>query len=524
MWSQEDDIRKPLLNNSGFPSDYEQQRESGSGSYRSGSGKSTSRKCNDILFLILFVGVLIGMGIVSGIAYKRGDPSQLLPSNEYIDHLGNSTEGIIVSGVQDAVAQMRKNKDVLIYSVAISIVVAAVWMELLKNFTRLFIYLTLCIGVALVICLGALFIYLGHKEGSESTMIVGGCVIALSALLIAVILYLRKSIDLTCAMFTETCRGVQRSPTVFVVGFIIILFFVGFIAYWTSSLIYLFSIPGHNIEWGSNSSDSNELPHFDTKIRNLMFFMIFGFCWVTSFISAVFQHVVAGAVSHWYFSRDPTGQTEVGSQNAFGSLGRALSTSLGSLAFGSLIIGFIEFFEWMLRISKKVNAENKLVVMLLSCVQCILGCIEGIVKWINKFGYIYVAMHGYSFCTATKSCFELIQRQMFSAVIMDFIGSFVLLLGKFLVCAGTALFSSLILYCTGRSLKENALTVGLAALFAFCIANIFTHIIGIGTDTIFVCYLEDLEVNGPSNLFISNDLHDLLQEKCNETKKKNDSN
>ncbi|EGG17189.1 hypothetical protein DFA_08176 [Cavenderia fasciculata] len=528
MWAQEEEVRKPLLSGGsdyyGIDDDSSSKKKSSSSSDVQGVRKTS---CNDILFLILFLGCVVAMAVISGFAYSRGNPSVLIPQNQIINTIGNQTEQVITSGIQNAVAQMRQNKDVLIYSVILSIALAAVWVELLKNFTRFFIYLTLCLGVALVVCLGGVFVFIGRKEDSEATQIVGYCLMASTIILIAVIIYLKKSIDLTCAMFTETCRGVQRNPSVFIVGFLVIIAFVGFLAYWTSSFIYLFSIPGQSITIGdsSDSSDIIGLPHFNSKIRNLMFFMIFAFCWVTSFISAVFQHVVAGAVSHWYFSRNPTGETNIGNHNAFTSLGRALSTSMGSLALGSLIIGFIEFMGVMLRISKNTNAENKLLVFVINCLQCILSCVEGIVRWVNKFGYIYVSMHGYSFCKSTKDCFDMVSRNMFSAIIMDFIGSFVLLLGKFLVTAGTGIFSSLLLYALGRSLKDNALTVGLAALFAFCITNIFTHIIGIGTDTIFVCYLEDLEENGrDGNLYISSDLHELLQQKQSTLKKKDVEN
>jgi len=530
MWAPEEDIKQPLLNGGG---------SSGRGGDSSYQPKiKTERKCNDILFLILFLGVLAGMGVVSGIAYKRGDPSMLLPQNEIANHIKNSTENLVISQLENAVAQMRKDKDVLIYSVILAVVLGAVWIELLKTFTRFFIYFTLCLGVALVAVLGILFVGLGRKESSESTQIVGFCLIASTILLICVIVYLRKSIDLTCAMFTETCRGVQRSPSVFIVGALVVLAFAGFLAYWTSSFVYLFSIPGHtvnpfnenssaDIHLGSSSSASNSTEItinsvFNTKIRNLMYFMIFGFCWVTCFISAVFQHTVAGAISHWYFSRNPSGETEVGSSTAFGSLGKALTTSLGSLAFGSLIIGFIEFMQFMLQVCKNTNSSNKLVVLVVSCIQCIVGCIEAIVRWINKFGYIYVAMHGTSFCTSTRTCFDLISRNMFSAVVMDFIGSFVLLLGKILGCSACAIFTTGLLYGLGRQL--NPITIGLSAIFAFCIFNLFTHIIGIGTDTIFVCYLEDLEANGPNNLYISPDLHDLLQEKASKSNEGQNNN
>eukprot|EP01132_Coremiostelium_polycephalum_P005801 gene5801-7214_t len=525
MWSQDDELKKPLLNTTG---NYRYQYVEGSSDnvdYEDGgssSMKKNQRKCNDILFLILFLGVLIGMGIISGIAYTKGDPSTLIPSNQFSDFVKNNTESFVVSKLQDAVAMMRKDKDVLIYSAILAIVMAAVWLELLKIFTRFFIYFTLCVGVALVAGLGLCFVLLGRKESSTSTQIVGYCLMASIILLIFVILYLRKNIDLTCAMFTETCRGVQNSPSVFITTFVIVAAFLGFLAYWTSTFVYLFSIPGETIDFDPDTNSgcvSGDFPvHFNTKIRNLMYFMAFGFFWVTSFISAVFQHVVAGAVSHWYFSRNPTGTSAVGSSNAYVSLGRALTYSMGSLALGSLIIGFIKFMQFVLRICKNTNSANKLVVFVANCLSCILGCVEAIVRWINKFGYIYVAMHGYSFCSATRQCFDLVSRNMFSAIILDFIGSLVLILGKVCGAAACALFTTGILYAMGRQL--NPITIGLSALFAYCIFNLFTHVVGMGSDTIFVCYLEDLETNGPDNLYISQDLHHLLQEKASEAQKK----
>ncbi|KYR02071.1 hypothetical protein DLAC_00870 [Tieghemostelium lacteum] len=511
MWAPEDEYKQPLLygNNSSGNNNNNYSKNNANGG---GKGKIVNEsKCNDILFMLLFLATVIGMIVVSSYSFRNGQPQNLIPTNQIIEQLGNTTETVVIGQLQNAVAQLKQDKDILIYSVIMAVALAAIWLELLKRFTRFFIYATLCLGVALVAVLGILFVMLGRKESSEATQIVGYCLAASTLLLICVIVYLKKNIDLTCAMYTETVRGIQNRPSVFGTAFICIAVFLGFITFWTASSVYLFSIPGEAVIQDSGSSEHTLLNlHFNTKIRNLMYFMIFAFFWVTAFISAVFQHTVAGAVSNWYFSRDPTGESEVGSPNAFTSLGRALSTSLGSLAFGSLIIAFIEFMQAMLAISKNSNSENKLVVMIISCLQCILGCIESILRWVNKFGYIYVAMHGYSFCTSTKGCFDLISRNMFSAVVMDFIGSFVLLLGKILGAAASALFTTSVLYASGRSL--NPLVIGLSAIFAFCIFNLFSHIIGIGSDTIFVCYLEDLETNGPNNLYISPDLHELLQQ------------
>ena len=39
---------------------------------------NASRRCRDVLFLLLFIGFWVGMFIVCGIAFKRGDANRLV--------------------------------------------------------------------------------------------------------------------------------------------------------------------------------------------------------------------------------------------------------------------------------------------------------------------------------------------------------------------------------------------------------------------------------------------------------------
>jgi len=280
-----------------------------------------------------------------------------------------------------------------------------------------------------------------------------------------------------------------------------------------SSFIYLYSIPGESI-----NPDSTEPPKFDERIRNLMFFMVFGFLWMSAFLSAVFQHVVAGAIATWYFSRDVTGPRPVGS-SSFTSLFRAFTTSLGSLAFGSLLIAIVEFLNFLLQTAKRSNSRNKLVVYVATCMQCLLGCIEGIVRYVNKFAYIYVAMHGHSFCKAAKECFDLVSRNFFTTVIMDVISGFVLFMGKILFTAISVILTIGIVDNYGDR-QLSIVTVGLTAAISFVVLHIISHVIGVGINAVFVCYLEDLENNKDGNLYMSPELHQTLQGKLNENRNK----
>jgi len=203
-------------------------------------------------------------------------------------------------------------------------------------------------------------------------------------------------------------------------------------------------------------------------------------------------------------------------ETAMSSLFHAVTTSFGSLAFGALILAFVQFLNFLLEISKKSNTKNRLLVCLISALQCVLGCIAGIVQYINKFAYIYVAMHGYSFCHAARECFELISRNFFNAVIMDTIAGFVLFVGKALFTAICALITVGVLDAQDRPL--TIVTLGLVIIISFTVLHIISHVVGVSVDAVFICYLEDLELNKGENMYISPDLHALLQESASKHK------
>jgi len=293
---------------------------------------------------------------------------------------------------------------------------------------------------------------------------------------------------------------------------LVVAVFLAFSAFWVASFMYLWSIPASSVVVNPDMA-----PQFNESVRNLMLFQVFAFLWIVALISAVYQHVVAGSVAGWYFSRDVASSGRL-RENAVSSLFHAVTTSLGSLAFGSLVLAVVRFLNFLLGLTKNSNPTNKFLGCLISCLQCLLGCIESIIQYINKFAYIYVAMHGYSFCHAARECFDLVSRNFFSAVIMDTIAGFVLFVGKALFTALCTIIAIAVLDAQGRPL--TAVTLALTVVISFSVLHIISHVVGVSVDTVFICYLEDLELNGKDgNMYISPDLHALLQDSHERHKK-----
>jgi hypothetical protein len=438
------------------------------------------------------------MVVISSLGFAKGDPRNLIPSYaadwKYIDSQDWFT---------NAVAQARLDKDILLGSVAAAVLLGFAWVQLMKMFTTQIVYGTLVAGVLAVVGLGGYVLNMGLKQNDNGIDIVAYVIFGLAALFVFLIIFLRKKIALTCAMVKEACRGVQHNTALFPVLAIIVGVFVAFAAFWVASFIYLWSIPDASVE-----VDPHVAPRFNETVRNLMIYQVFAFLWIVAFLSAICQHVVAGAVSGWYFSRDvmSAGQPR---RNAFSSLFHAVTTSFGSLAFGALVLAIVQFLNFLLQLTKKSNSKNRVLVCLISGIQCLLGCIQGIVKFINKFAYIHIAMHGTSFCKSARECFDLVSRNFFSAVIMDTITGLVLFVGKALFTALSTIFTIALLEVNNRPL--TAVTLGLSIIISFCVLHIISHVVGVSVDTVFVCYLEDLEMNKGENMYISPDLHELLQ-------------
>jgi len=348
------------------------------------------------------------------------------------------------------------------------------------------------------------------QKGSPSLKITSYAIFALAAILLVVVFLLRKKIELTSALFAECCKGFQHNPAILVIGTLVFVGLAAFTIFWVAQFIFLYSIPS---DYSVQLPDAP--PKFNTKIRNLMYFQVFAYYWVSAFLSAVFQVSIAGGMATWYFSRDMNGYKANAGSPAFRSLGRAFTKSLGSLAFGSLLLAIVKFVNFILTMTKKANRANKVVVFIISCIQCLLSCVQSFIKFVDRFAYIYIAMHGDSYCTSAKNCYNLISRNMFSAVVVDLLGGFVLFVGKLLGTACCTMLTVGVVHHLGRPI--SGVTVAIIAVVAYNVFSLFSNIIHVGVDTIMVCYLEDLERNKDGALYMSPELHQLLQRKVAES-------
>ncbi len=114
------------------------------------------------------------------------------------------------------------------------------------------------------------------------------------------------------------------------------------------------------------------------KVAGLIFYAIFAFYWASQVVSNVILCTLAGGVfGGWYYygprMNDGTGLPKNATGKAFG---RATTLSLGSIAFGSLIVTILEILQTLFQALQNYQAQqgDTVGMILACCVSYVLHC------------------------------------------------------------------------------------------------------------------------------------------------------
>ena len=133
-------------------------------------------------------------------------------------------------------------------------------------------------------------------------------------------------------------------------------------------------------------------------------------------IPGIFQ--VTGVFSKWYWTYH---KKDVPTFTLVTSLCNALTYHLGTIAFGSLIIGIIRFIRAILQyVENKLKAYNNDLTRCLFCVcKCCLWCLEKFMRFINRNAYIMCAIKSTNFCVSAKDAFSLLMRNIVRVLVLN---------------------------------------------------------------------------------------------------------
>ncbi|XP_076436398.1 choline transporter-like protein 2 [Babylonia areolata] len=369
----------------------------------------------------------------------------------------------------------------------------------------------------------------------KQTWLAFGCTSAtLLLLFLLVVIVLAKRICIAIELIKEGSKAIIKMMAVLFWPLFPFFLQLAVVAYWVTSALYIGSMGEKEYYRGNYSDikdvitegnvkallnripcdpDNSTLGELCEFVRfggsqytvAMQVYMLFMFFWLMNFVVALGQMTLAGAFASYYWAFDK--DNDIPSLPLLSSLGRCFRYHLGSLAFGSLLIALVQlvrsFLEYLDR--KLKSSENKVAKFILKCLKCCFWCLEKILKFINKNAYIMIAIYGRSFCTATKDAFLLIMRNVLRTFVLDKVSDFIMFISKLMVTGAVAVASYYwferripVLEDYVPDLHYRLVPVIILVLGTYMVTSCFFNVYDMAVDTLFLCFLEDLERNDGS--------------------------
>jgi choline transporter-like protein 2/4/5 len=245
---------------------------------------------------------------------------------------------------------------------------------------------------------------------------------------------------------------------------------------------------------------------------------VFGLYWGIFFFSAYGEMVLAGVFSQWYWTRK---KQDVESYLVPRSMWNALY-HVGTIAIGSLLLAVIRIIRTMLEyVERKCKYFNNDFTKCIMCMcKCCLWCLEKFMRFLNRNIYIMCAMKSTNFCKSGKNAFDLIMRNLVRVVVLDSVCDFLLFLGKMVIVLASGVLSYLTFGRYFPELQDKIpnlhyffTPIVFIVIGSYLIASAFFGVYSMAVDTLFLCFLEDLERNDGSQerpYFMSKSLKSIL--------------
>ncbi|KAK6133857.1 hypothetical protein DH2020_032407 [Rehmannia glutinosa] len=168
------------------------------------------------------------------------------------------------------------------------------------------------------------------------------------------------------------------------------------------------------------------------------------------------------------------------------SLQYAVTTSFGSICYGSLFTAAIRTLRWEIRGLRSKIGSNE---CLLCCVDFLFHLVEFLVRWFNKYAYVQIAVYGKSFNHSAKDAWELFQSTGVEALIAYDCSGAVIFMGTVL---GGLISGTCAAVWTRIKHPDRVVMVGCTAmLMGMILVGLAMVVVESAVTSIYICYAED---------------------------------
>lgn len=432
----------------------------------------------DVTFAILYLGQLItviciGLRFGPG-AFEQDDQKQIVVS---IDQFGMPVKETSVSGKDIELCYMNTLLMTLLTGVS-AIGLSLAVMSFMAVFTKHLVHMALFLAISLSI----IWTVVGLIRSQDQSFVPLTGIFALGASVVYTFMVWEKIPFVYANLFTALAaiRNTFVIAGLAVVMQIVALFWIMF---------YFFTIIGtYDFFQGD---DAVGRIHHNMKSWDIAAYAGLGisFYWTIQALSHIIQVCIAGYIQRWWFSSrlDHSEKLDVIGE----SLTRALVYSLGSVCFGSLFIGFVNFLRSVAD-HIRPNTEEAPLRVLVAVQEFLVSCIDYVALVFHNFAMVYVGMYGYNYLQAADKANILFFKRGWQDIVDHSLLSNLLWVVSLMIAGLCGCISMEIEHLWDISLisgdEPSNLSFCIGFLVGFILSNILFSVIRSSVNTVVVCF------------------------------------
>lgn len=382
------------------------------------SSASASGTYRDLPFAIAFMmhfALMVTIGIIFG-SYKTASAAGAADEEEYTTTAFNDFE----SGAVILIALSSMATSVLISFVITFVYIPKCPETVVSAFLLLFTIVHISLAIIFVILLPSIMTVI------FSFLWIG----------IYICYYPRwkRYIPYTAAVLKIATEGISCHWGMYIVSFASSMLSLVWWGFWIYTFNGLRLAGDFNTEANSTNSGSYYDNSYDDggsisgKVTAKLFFLILSLYWTLTVLTNITQTTIAGVIATYCLENPSTAKLCSSHKPVSQSLRRALTTSFGSICFGSLLKAIISALRTIADYSRaQARGNNANAMALLYCVlQCILSILEDIIRYFNQWSYVFVGIYGTSYLESGKMVIELFGERGCQMIMTDGLNMYVL--------------------------------------------------------------------------------------------------
>mmetsp|Transcript_60107 Transcript_60107/g.118185 ORF Transcript_60107/g.118185 Transcript_60107/m.118185 type:complete len:847 (-) Transcript_60107:134-2674(-) len=486
----------------------------------------------DVFFLVLFgvnIICIVSLALLYGIVALSSDGVEVVKVAE------NGKESNVTTEFTPSVQILLG----MITTLASAVIATSLWIFTLSRIASFVLNAILISLIMVPIVCGMVLFFMGF-------FVFGFALLLLSIALLVMSLFIRPRMDFAAMNLKVACNAVLHMPSVFGYALLAVGVQVVFCIVWGIAAVgYATSntevtIHAHGLNFNLDEcttyvyADTLTIPSIGTltctsdsckacvcdetyinahactspKLYGWTYFwLLLSLFWTSAIVANVVHCTTSAAVAKWWTTGFPTALIV---QQGFE---RAITTSLGSICFASLLVALVRTTRSVLHFANKqlqasthtTGVMRRMQTCIVRVLSFLLNVLDRIVVYFNRYALCFVAINGYDFMTASKAASRLFVQRGWTALLNDDIIDVVLNIGHIII--GT--ISMCVGYVYGRMTGVGHAYTVLLTVFGFAVGYLISIValstISSAVATVYVSYVDNplaLQVSHP-DMYVS---------------------